>query len=343
MPPVIGREEDPGLFANTKVSSASFDINEIFVLWVRPFLETCLFVNNHYRSLGEQDEALLLAAAWKFFSDDIASNRNLLTSIATHPAESALAKISPEHFRGITLATFIETTGIPRNTASRRLDDLVKQGRLQVSGDSTYRLASTPLEILDLAKPTYIFAQWMLVFCGLTPSALGEPKSLLSFGSLVRHLLAAYVALLKGRRVTTGNTPHMGVQLALMLLHSVAVGRRVTLEGPSEGWGFRRYQLIALDIQTQPYFVREIAALSDLSVPVVRKSCRQLAELGLLAVEDSEKISVGGPQLSPEEMGAQVRARRLYSVEMEQSLVRFTRNALARAERLAKNPGSSAD
>ena len=191
MPSVIGREEDPGLFANTKVSNASFDINEIFVLWVRPFLETCLFVNNHYRSLGEQDEALLLAAAWKFFSDDIASNRNLLTSIGTHPAESALAKISPEHFRGITLATFIETTGIPRNTASRRLDDLVKQGRLNISGDGTYRLANTPLELLDLAKPVYMFAQWMLTFHGLPFSALGAPKSLLSFGSLVRHFLTA--------------------------------------------------------------------------------------------------------------------------------------------------------
>ena len=336
MPPVIGREEDPGLFANTKVSSASFDINEIFVLWVRPFLETCLFVNNHYRSLGEQDEALLLAAAWKFFSDDIASNRNLLTSIGTHPAEAALPKIGPEHFRGITLATFIETTGIPRNTASRRLDDLVKQGRLQVSGDGTYRLASTPLEILDLAKPTYIFAQWMLVFYGLPPSALGEPKSLLSFGSLVRHLLAAYVALLKGRRVTTGNTAHIGVQLCLMLLHSLAVSRQLILEGPSAGWGFRRYQLIALGLQDQPYFIREIAALADLPVAVARKSCRQLEELGLIAVKDNEAVTVGGVQLSPEEMGAENRARRIYSVEMEQSLVRLTRNALARAERLAK-------
>ena len=121
-----------------------------------------------------------------------------------------------------------------------------------------------------------------------------------------------------------------------MLLHSVAVSRRVTLEGPSEGWEFRRYQLIALDIQTQPYFIREIAALTDLSVPVVRKSCRQLAELGLLAVEDSEKITVGGPSLTQEEMGAQVRARRIYSVEMEQHISRFTRNALARAERLTK-------
>ena len=157
-----------------------------------------------------------------------------------------------------------------------------------MTGVQTYALP-----ILDLAKPTYIFAQWMLVFCGLAPSALGEPKSLLSFGSLVRHFLAAYVALLKGRRVNTGNTAHMGVQIALMLLHSVAVSRRVTLEGPSEGWGFRRYQLIALDIQTQPYFIREIAALTDLSVPVVRKSCRQLAELGLLAVEDNEKIKIG--------------------------------------------------
>jgi predicted transcriptional regulator len=336
MPSVIGREEDPGLFANTKVSSASFDINEIFVLWVRPFLETCLFVNNHYRSLGEQDEALLLAAAWKFFSDDIASNRNLLTSIGTHPAESALAKISPEHFRGITLATFIETTGIPRNTASRRLDGLVKQGRLQVSGDSTYRLASTPLEMLDLAKPTYIFARWMLVFCGLPPSVLGEPGSLLSFGSLVRHYLAAYVELLKGRRVNTGNTAHIGVQLSIMLLHSVAVDRQLTLEGPSAGWGFRRYQLIAVDIKDQPYFIRELAALTDLPVQVVRRSCRQLEELGFVAVKDNEAITVGGTTLPPEVMGAENRNRRMYSVEMEQSLVRFTRNALARAERLAK-------
>ena len=322
---------------STQVSSANIDINDNFALWLRPFLETCLWANSHYRSLGEQDEALLLAAAWKFFADDVASSRELLAKAASRPAGSALAELRPEQFRGITLATFIETTGIPRNTVSRRLDDLVKGGRLNISGDGTYRLATTPVEMLDLAKPVYIFAQWMLVFRGLPASALGEPKSLLSFGSLVRHFLAAYIALLKGRRINTGNTAHTGVQLSIMLLQAMNVERQITLEGPSAGWGFRRYQTISASSLDQPYLIEQVAALADISAPNARKSCRQLAELGLITLKDSSSYTVGGAKLTAEIIELKNRGhRRYYSPEVEQSLVRFTRNAFARAERLAK-------
>jgi cytosine/adenosine deaminase-related metal-dependent hydrolase len=188
-----------------------------------------------------------------------------------------------------------------------------------------------------------MFAQWMLTFHGLPFSALGAPKSLLSFGSLVRHFLTAYVALLKSRRINTGPTPHVGVKLAMFLLQSMKMERLLTLEGPEAAWSFSRYQMLSLRTLDQPYFISQIAALADVPVEVVRNSCRSLEELGQIQVVDSHTVKVGGPHLTPEMILAAARARLFYSVEMEQGLIRFTRNALARAERLAKNPGSSAD
>lgn len=323
----------PVTLPTVPVSSDAADAASTFLKWAWPFMEGCLWVNRRFRTVGDQDEALLFLTAWHFLMADIANSQELLGSVGNLPVRAGLARLSPERFRPSSIASFIEETGIPRETARRKLAALVGRGVFVTNNDGTYQLATLDEAIIDVIVPAFGLARWMAAINGWPPAALGQPVSVRSHGGLIRHYLAAYLAMVKARRIHTGRVSHVPVQMAIMLLQTMKVERKLKLEGPAPAADFQAYVALSLPLQDEPYYVRQIARLCDLPLDAVRTSCRQLDEdNGLVTRDGSEALRIGGRHLTTETYGN----RRFYSLEIQQRVNQFTRHVLARAERLSR-------
>ena len=315
--------------------AAAPDLASTILLWARPFMEGCVWTNRRYRAIGDQDEMLLYLAAWHFLMNDIAASRDLMDTIGGLPATQGLATLSPDRFRASSLASLVEETGIPRQTARRKVAALVARGTFIAHDDSTFRLARMSDEIFDLSVPAFGLARWMLTFHGWPVEALGEPKSLRSFNGLIRSYLSAYLMLAKQRRIHTGGISQVPIQFGLMLMHVLKVEQALSLEGPPRRWDVLSFAAVALRLMGEPYALRDLARTIDLPLSVVRSNCRRLADVnGLVTLLDAETLKVGGPGFG----GPVPDNRRFYSLEIEQRLSHFTARVLARARRLASSP-----
>ena len=306
------------------------DLSSTILLWARPFLEGCLWINRRFRHVGDQDEALLYLAAWHFLMGDIAANADVLGDIGRLPAEKGLLRLDLEDFRASPIAALAEETGIPRETVRRKASGLVRRGVFLVRRDGTFQLAAVTTDILDLLQPAQAFGQWVLLIHGVPPSALGQPRSVRSFGALVRHYLAAYLAQLRSRRIHTGAMSHVPVQVCLMLLHALKVERRMALQGPPDRWDFPTFIEISRHLFDEPYYLRQVSDMAGLSLAFVRASCRRLADLhGLVTLGEGDVLQIGGSKLN----AANVGDRRFYSRDVEQRLTVFARRVFDRVAR----------
>ncbi len=329
-----------GTWPAAPVSPEQADAASTFLKWAWPFMEGCLWVNKRYRTVGDQDEALLFLTAWHFLMADIANSQELLGSVGNLPVRAGLARLAPERFRPSSIASFIEETGIPRETARRKLAALVARGVFVTNNDGTYQLATLDEVILDVIVPAFGLARWMASINGWPPATLGQPVSVRSHGGLIRHYLAAYLAMVKARRIHTGRVSQVPVQMAIMLLQTMKVERKLKLEGPANASDFQTYVALSLPLLDEPYYLCQIAHLCDLPLDSVRTSCRQLDEdNGLVTRDGSEALRIGGLQLSTDTVGS----RRFYSLEIQQRVSQFTKHVLARAERLSRRASTPKD
>ena len=195
---------EPDNVHTAPVSPAAADVASTFLKWAWPFMEGCLWVNKRFRTVGDQDEALLYLTAWHFLMADIANSQELLGSVGNLPVRTGLSQLSPERFRPSSIASFIEETGIPRETARRKLAALVGRGIFTGNNEGAYQLATLDEAIIDVIVPAFGLARWMAGIYDWPANALGHPVSLRSHGGLIRHYLAAYLAMVKARRIHTG-------------------------------------------------------------------------------------------------------------------------------------------
>lgn len=307
----------------------SLDLNATLLLWARPFLEGALWVTRRFGTVGDQDEALLYLAAWQFLMADFAAHPERAAGFGSLPMEEALAFVRPEEFPAAPAMSLVEETGIPRETARRKLAAMARRGLVVARRDGTFQVARATPDILDLALPASGLARWMLSIHGWPPDCLGEPRSLRSFGALARHYLATYLAFLKPRRIHTGTLSHVPVHIALMLVHLGRIESRIALEGPPARWDFAAYIRGSRQAFAEPILLKQVARMCGLSLAEARTTCRRLSEIVTLV--DSDTLTLGGSTYRGDDVGL----RRFYPVEAEQRLRVFTRRVLVRAARLA--------
>jgi len=308
------------------------DGDETFLAWIRPFLEIALLVNRRFRAVGDQDQALLYLGAWHFLMSDVAQRRDLVTGIGGLPMREGLARLCPAEFPASHMAAIVEETGIPRETARRKLAGLVRDGIVVVLPDGAVRLAQPRDDILELAEPSFALARWILASRGWPPDALGEPRSLLSFLSLARHYLAVYLSLLKSRRRLTGTVSHVPLQLGLSLLNVLRVEDLLAREGPPAALDFEAFVPLSRRVFDLPIYLRPLTEITGLSLAELRAACRRLADSsGFITLVGTEALKLGGPNYGPESVGD----RRFYPEETRRALQAFTLRATARAARLA--------
>ena len=267
--------------------------------------------------------------------EDVAANRNILDKISTLPVDIGLKALTTSAFDGAPLAAFLEKTGIPRQTLTRKLNSLSRRGYLIFDRNGKYKLSSIPLDITGLTEPSYALAKWMLVFFGWRSSDFGTPKSLLSFGSINRYFLSSYIALAKSRRIHTGAKPLISVQISIMLMQVMNVERLIISQGPDDDWSFSKFMKLARQSLSGEYHINQISEFCDIPLSLVRKSCQTLdVDHGLIKFSNRNNITIGGRNLTDSQFNT--RGHRFYSIEFEQYFSRFTRNVLERAERISQ-------
>lgn len=314
------------------VPAGAADVDLTFLLWARPFLEGALVANQCYRAVGDEDEALLYLAACRFLLSDVAARADSLVAVGNLPMRQGLSALRPEEFPASHIGALVEATGIPRETARRKLTGLVRGGLVAVDGHGAFRLVAVRDDLLALSAPAFAFARWMLSIQGWPPGALGEPLSLRSFIALGGAYLAVYLSLLKSRRVLTGTTSHVPAQLGINLVHVVQIESLLAREGPPRDWSFDTFVPLSRRVFDVPCHLRVVADLAGMKLPAVRASCRRLAKDGFVTLLDGETLVVGGASYRKEMVGS----RRLYPQETRDALQTFARRAVERAARLAR-------
>lgn len=325
-------ESLPSFPASNLAAADLPEVDDTFLGWIRPFLEGALAVNRSFRSLGGQDEAMLYLGVWQFLLSDLAGRRDLLREIGALPMRDGLSRICPREFPASQIAGLIEETGVPRETVRRKLARLVRDGALLVRDDGTIQVAAPREDILAIAAPAFALGRWMLTLHGWPPDALGEPRSLRSFVTLGRAYLAAYLSLLKSRRLLTGTITHVPLQLGVSLLNAENVEALLAREGPPVRRDFQTFVALSVRAFDMPCYLRKLADVSGLPLAEVRASCRRLsAANGLVTLLGNEALKIGGPAYSRDSIGD----RRFYPEETRRALQSFTRRVLERAEWLA--------
>jgi hypothetical protein len=292
------------------------------MIWWLPFLEGVLWIGRELRGLGSQDHASLYMAANLFMLEALSAKRSLPTNLAKEQPLDAVEEHAPHALSFWSLATYAEATGIPRQTASRKLENLVKSGQFVFDGKG-YRPQRASLAPFPQSIPVFGLARWLLHADGHDATAFRSPELVKEWGALVRHYISAYLALVKPRRSLSGSISDVSVQLAIGALHAAEVRRYCDLNGPRSQPDFENYRALSPHVIDAPHSLRKIAQLCGISVDKCRNECRRLATIQkVVRITGAEYLVLDGPWREEKISGC----RTLFTEEVELHLGRFLRS-----------------
>ncbi|SJZ40705.1 hypothetical protein SAMN02745126_00915 [Enhydrobacter aerosaccus] len=281
-----------------------------------------MWIGRELRGLGGQDQASLYMAANLFMLEALSSERNAPTNLATERPFDAVEEHALHALSFWSLASYAEATGIPRQTASRKLENLVENGQFVFDGKG-YRPRQTALAPFRQSIPVFGLARWLLHANGHDATEFRSPELVKEWSALLRHYISAYLALVKPRRSLSGSLSDVSVQLALGALHAAEVRRYCDLNGPRSRPDFENYRALSPHVVDAPHSLRKIAQLCGIPVDKCRNECRRLATIQkVVRMIGAEHVALDGSWREEKVSGC----RTLFTEEVELHLSRFFRS-----------------
>jgi hypothetical protein len=296
-------------------------LNDTFLIWWGPFLEGALWLCREFVDAEEPDLGITYLAAFKFSIDAMAGNATMLSRAELSDVDRLLEDLRPEEFGAWAVGSYVEATGIPRQSAKRCLDALVAKGLLVEESGSFYRLAAFTADLLRVQNPCFGFCRWLLVGPVFSSPGFRAPQNGRAWGGLIRQYLAAFLAFAKSRRLHTGRYTPVTIQAAIMLLTQRALMNQLALDGLPDDLGRSTQARLVVPLFRGPFLVRNVATLTGMSIAKVRRSLHRMEQVdATMKSIDPESFAVEGRGLRVEELGSH---RLFYTIEMEQRLVQL--------------------
>ena len=296
-------------------------LKHTFLIWWGPFLEGALWLCREFVDAEEPDLGITYLAAFKFSIDAMAGSATMLSRAEMSDVHKLLEELRPEEFGAWAVGSFVEATGIPRQSAKRCLDALVAKGLLVEESGSFYRLAAFTADLLRVQKPCFGFCRWLLAGPAFSSPGFQVPQNGRVWGGLIRQYLAAFLAFAKSRRLHTGPYTPVTIQAAIMLLTQRALMDQLALDGLPDDLGRATQAKLVLPLFRGPFLVRNVATLTGMNVAKVRRSLHRMENVDeTMKSIDPESFAIEGKGLRVEDLGNH---RLFYTIEMEQRLVQL--------------------
>ena len=268
---------------------------------------TLIFLNDSlklFRHLGDDDLIALSLCAIKGGLLDIGNSGAKHTSGDTSYADIDVSKLSV-----IALKEYAGITGIPNETARRKVLSDLPQVPIKGIGSASMRLERFPAEVDYLERFAFALARAILDCLDIPASNVRAECDFVGRALLVERFIELLLSQIRVRRVQTREIPGVSVQCAI----SLGVAQQVF------NLSVRRGQPRAIDL---PQYLRAFVEVSELNRPVylslledctgldraqVFATCKRLRDAGVLRKVERDRIFRASPAgLSSAELKQQV-------------------------------------
>jgi hypothetical protein len=258
-----------------------------FLDWWHCSLEGLVFTQRLFRRLQDDDLAALYLAAWLFALDQ-ADRKGIGT--ADLWSNASIMAGDTTWLTAVPVSEFADITGIPRETARRKLRDASKLLLVTPAGKDGFLLKSFSAEVQPLQEPCLGLARTLLASMAGNAS---EPPLRLEGGSearLLRPYLDYILSLWVSRRQVTRISSAVSVQSAMELITTLKVIRRLSLKGICRQIDVATFLREVPAVRTTPYFISQVALICGLPVGQTRRMFRSLEAHGRVAFIDTDSV-----------------------------------------------------
>ena len=292
---------------------------ENFLPWWHCANECLLATLHQFRRFDDDDITALYLAIWQktLKAAHEASNSSLEYSVSNLVS---LVSAAVGAGASASLVELSDATGIPRETARRKLDESAAFRVIARSDDGTFRLASVSADIVPLFENCTALA--MQVLDVLRRPVEGKPAhlSLASWTNLMEAYLSVILAWWAMRRSTTRGSAVVSVQCTIEVLTILKMHRRLAASGRASRLDLRTALSLTVECWATPYLLSQIASISRLNVEHVRRMCRSLAAQGRIRFSGAEVVHPIRPIVPfPEKLGTGLLPRSLQSAARQLS------------------------
>lgn len=254
-------------------------LQQEFLRWWHPALECLVATQKLFRRFDDDDLTALYLAAWRFALEQLDTQHKPATE---DRILAFITQLDAARFEGANVARYAEVTGIPRETARRKLDKASAMGLLDRVDDARYRLRAFSADILPMFENCLGLARALLACLGRTPAHEGADLPAPAWIALMHAYIVLVLGFWSARRRMTRVSSAISVQSVIELLTVLKSYRRLAIEGATSKVDLATFLSAAPKIRKSPYFVSQIAFVSGLPLNQVRRMCRYLETQGKL-------------------------------------------------------------
>ena len=246
-----------------------------FLRWWHRTQECLIATLNLYRRFEDDDITALYIATWWGALEEV---RDWGEVEDEKSINAAMRRLDVARLSGMTLVQLSELTGIPRETARRKLKRANELLIIEQFGEARFRLCAFSADIMPLFDNCIALAD-------ATLGCLHKPRTRqvadLSVGSwicLMQDFFQVMTTFWSVRRSLTRGASAVSVQVAIELVTTLKMLRLVGARGASLTVDLVTALALAPECHRTPYFLAQVAAMVHLDLVRVRRMCRHLSE-----------------------------------------------------------------
>lgn len=296
-----------------------------FLSWWHCSQECLVATLNLFRRFDDDDIAAVYIATWLSALEEIQDGA---LATGAHSIVSLMSELDPARFSGISLARLCDITGIPRETARRKLDKAADLLLIERVGEARFRLRALSADIMPLFENCIALADGALHCLDQPRTRAASDLTAEAWVILMRDFFSVMLTFWSVRRSITRGPSVVSVQIAIELLTTLKIYRRIAATGRSSPISLLDAMTIAPDCRKTPYYVVQIAAISHLPIAHVRRMCRNLAAhdrleiIGPDIVRPKIPLQAFAGQFPDGVFSIQLRAAGLHFIETARSLLK---------------------
>jgi hypothetical protein len=232
-----------------------------------------------FRRFDDDDITALYLAAWWIALDDLAASGPV---VGGQSFSGFVAAFDESRLSGTTSSRLSDLTGIPRETARRKLEKACTLRIITRTDGSEFRLRTLSTDIVPMFDHCVALADSILGALNRTRVRDGRDLPVGHWVVLMRSYVLVMLNFWSVRRAITRGASAVSVQVAIEILTSLKIYRRLAETGRLLRADLPMVLELAPACGTTPYFIAQIATIAHLDVTKVRRMCRNLAEHKLL-------------------------------------------------------------
>lgn len=296
-----------------------------FLSWWHCSQECLMATLNLFRRFDDDDITAVYIATWLSALEEIHDGA---LATGANSIVGMMSELDPARFSGISLARLCDNTGIPRETARRKLDKAADLLLVERVGEARFRLRALSTDIMPLFENCIALADGTLHCLDQPRTRAASDLNAEAWVILMRDFFSVMLTYWLVRRSITRGPSLVSVQIAIELLTTLKIYRRIAATGRSSRISLLDAISIVPECHKTPYYVVQIASISHLPTAHVRRMCRNLAAHDRLEIIGPDIVRVKTPpqvfagQLPDGVFSIQLRDAGFHFIKAARSLLR---------------------